>query len=298
LPYHGPYTADPPKLPSTAAAFNLFPRRQKTKAKAHQIFLDSIRNSRDERDLKRLHSDAFSHLRKDLTRNQEALVHKIRSNEASYLNSTLKPFSHGFYDRAFDDLEQEDVDIILPSNDPHLASFAYSSPHPRHHGRLDDTDGDDQAMLDIESSSISFTDSDSTGTFSSPCISPRASSPTLHETSDVIVEQDENGSPRDNASTAIHEGCLLTPQITQDPPIRYDLCLHDHEHNTSASTLLHHHPHNTSFMKSEEELASLSLALANGACELNDYGHARLYAPDMSPGTSLDHEGFIGVLWH
>jgi len=301
-------------LPSTSAAFQLYPHHRKARrASAH---LPSRRDGSVRKnigrvpseDLNRLRSDAFWELQRSVAESGEGLVRKMRDweNDRSRSSSStdhladpaLRFSTRQNYETASDALmspegDEEEVEIVScdvsqdpsyfqPRTFPHKkrayslgtmeVDFTEFAPCPQPFSPTEGSESCSSPMdlsCGVSSYSSDEEELDSAGPLVGPSCTPALSHTYSTSTNSSLVSLPL---PPPKAS----HSALSTFSFSMPPP-RSPKALHV----PSTAT------------RSEKALAALTLAMANGAGGLNDYGALRS-AEDIPEGLDCD----IGELWH
>jgi len=302
-------TAPTPFFAATSAEFNLFPKQKRARSNSRRSHpqsdppLPSIEHIdlNTKTDLTRLRSDAFWELRRSIAESGEGLVRRMRDYESSRSRGAA-------YSRAKDSLRR--------GRKRHSLSL-----RPRR--VIDAGDGsDEEDDVQIFSGEGSSEAGDYNGTRKKRAFSLGTADSGVHPSPFMDLDGSERGSSSgaffsapsaynsDDESMDLVDDSPLSTSIIASSPGAPTLS-HSFTNSTNSSFVSlpgplfgahstssppRHHPFrptSPSSSRSEKAIAALSLAMANGAGGLNDYGALRVM--ETPP---IIEDSLVGELWH
>ncbi|KAI0079564.1 hypothetical protein K474DRAFT_1658912 [Panus rudis PR-1116 ss-1] len=270
-------------LPCTSAAFHLFPNRSRRSSRSPRnsprpadslVHLDLEPPSPD--DVSRLRTDAFYELRRSVAESGEGLVTRMREWESAR-SSSPSPSENS----------SRGTKRIMTQSEPGWTS-------------AEDTDDDDIVIVD----SRSVSEHSSWG----PPRKKRALSLDDMEIDQASVESSLHNTERLPAHTPLsRERNVAQASLLMTPALTNTNTASPRSSTSSLSLPPTHHASSANLSgsstaslgspatRSEKAIAALTLALANGACGLNDYSSLLQFQED--PPQAVD-ESHVGDMWH
>lgn len=247
--YSAPST---PTLPSTADAFNLMPQHKRRKCSSPDPTTEY--NHPAAMNLDQPRSNAFWELQKSVEESGEGFVMKMREQESRGRKRRQPMMS-----RTSNMINSEDEDILILSGGSLEGNDPSSPILPRK--KIASSVG----MMDLEPFSIDLETED---LFSSPS-----------HTAPSISSDEDTDYPGSSTSITTHSASSpVSWSFPSDASIPHSLQLPNvSTHNKLPSS------------RSDKAIAALTLALANGAGDLNDYG------PLLDDSSLVDYQ--VGELW-
>ncbi|TCD67033.1 hypothetical protein EIP91_000653 [Steccherinum ochraceum] len=298
-------------FPSTSAAFELYPNSPHKSPARPTRSSDAIMAEQGPTDnVDQLRTDAFWELHRSVAENGEGLVSRMRDWETLQAQSELRLTSESYRRRASggqqtqsswtrkrplpaqswpsdpteDDESDEDDDIQIVDGD---SSSSGSSPCSREPPRKKRAFSLSVMDIDYPTPFNSYTTPDSRERCSSPLGTPFVDMATVDSDED---EEECNSSPPALTHAYTNSANSSLVSLTLPPPH----IAHNSHHPSSTATEDSTLDVPSTASRTENAIAALSLALANGAGGLNDYEALRVTEDKTS---ELD-ESLIGEMWH
>ncbi|KAI0961408.1 hypothetical protein AcV7_000515 [Taiwanofungus camphoratus] len=323
-----------PGLPCTSDAFDLFPKHREDRRTSHRVpgQLDPVPSPDDEivsvEEINR--SDAFWELRRSVAESGEGLILRMRDWERSRSRSSASPnrsrsreqqpkrrrrsarYSHGhsggggYSPRPEQD--DEDVEIVSTeapsgSSHSHFRSASHSKKRAMSMGTMDidlpaievhtslftNTEGSERCSSPINGSAgiSAYSSDDEYGHLECDAVSPLSGPPSAMPTLSHSYTNSTNSSIV-SLPLSLSVDQAQEPPLNASPPVTFPNGMQQGRKSL-------HVPSSAS--RSEKALVALTLAMANGAGGLNDYGALRVADGTSANEPTID-ECQVGELWH